>query len=205
MYFGPLWVAASLLAAQPALHSASPASPVTEIQNNVVSVSGLAPATRAVPSAPGVGEFAPDFTYQSNEYLWQNLHNILEHGPVMLVFGATDEQLLGLERERASMLAHGVTPVAVVDRRDSEAWAMVRRLELGYSLMADPRSTVGEQYGVLDASTNRSQPAWFVIDTAGRVRELAVGSLPLRGWDDRAVAALHSRIPADRTASADDN
>ncbi len=205
MLFGPLLVAASMLAAQSTHHLNDPTSIRPEVQNNVVSVSGLAPAPRLAAPAPLSGELAPDFTYQSHDYLWQNLHNILEHGAIVLVFGAGDEQLLALEQEREPMQSRGVTPVIVVDRRDLEAWQLVRRLSLGYSLLADPRSSIGEQYGVLDATSRRSQPAWFVIDQAGHVRDSGLGTLPRQGWVDLAAAALRSTPEPNRTASADED
>ena len=203
MLLGPLLVAASMFAAQSTHHLNDPTSIRPEVQHNVVSVSGLAPAPRLAAPAPMNGELAPDFTYQSHDYLWQNLHNILEHSAIVLVFGAGDEQLLALEGERESMQAGGVTPVVVVDRRDLEAWSLVRRLSLGYSLLADPRSSIGEQYGVLDAASHRSQPAWFVIDQLGHVRGSALGTLPKQGWVELAAAALQPTPEPNRTASAD--
>lgn len=205
MLFGPLLVAASMFAAQSTHHLNDPTSVCPEVQNNVVSVSGLAPAPRLAAPAPLNGELAPDFTYQSHEYLWQNLHNILEHSAIVLVFGAGDDQLLSLERERESMQASGVTPVVVVDRRDLDAWSLVRRLSLGYSLLADPRSSIGEQYGVLDALSHQSQPAWFVIDQVGRVRDSGLGALPKQGWVKLAATALKPAPEPARTASADQN
>lgn len=205
MLFGPLLVAASMFAVQSTPHSHDPSSIRPEVKNNVVSVSGLAPAPRPASPAPAAGELAPDFTYQSHEYLWQNLHNILERGPVVLVFGAGDAELVALESERESLQSRGVTPLAVVDRRDVDAWGIVRRLSLGYSLLADPRSSIGEQYGVLDASSRRSQPAWFVIDQAGQVRDSGFGDLPQHGWDELAAVALKSSVAIDRTASIDEN
>ncbi len=204
MLFGPLMVAASMLAAQSTHHLHEPTALRPDVQNNVVSVSGLAPGPRPTAPAPVAGQLAPDFTYQSQEYLWQNLHNILERSSVMLVFGAGDEQLLALEHEREALLAAGVTPLAVVDRRDVDAWSTVRRLNLGFSLLADPRSVIGEQYGVLDAVSHRSQPAWFVIDRAGHVCQAGLGSLPQHGWGELAASALKSTVPADRTASTEE-
>lgn len=204
MNFGPLLVAASIFAAQSTHHLHEPTALRPAVKNNVVSVSGSASAPRSSTPVPISGELAPDFTYQSQEYLWQNLHNILEHSAVMLVFGAGDEQLLAIERDRETLTAHGVTPLAVVDRRDVDAWTMVRRLNLGYSLLADPRSVLGEQYGVIDATSRRSQPAWFVIDRAGHVCQSGLGPLPRHGYGDLAAAALKSTAAVDRTASTEE-
>ncbi|MEO5989749.1 MAG: redoxin domain-containing protein [Candidatus Eisenbacteria bacterium] len=204
MLFGPLLVAASMFAAQSTHHPHEPTALRPDVKNNVVSVSSTARAPRTAALSPGAGEVAPDFTYQSHEYLWQNLHNILESGPVLLVFGAGDLQLLALEHGREALSAHGVTPLAVVDRRDVDAWTTVRRLNLGFSLLADPRSVIGEQYGVLDLASHRSQPAWFVIDRTGYVCQSAVGSLPQYGWEDLATAALKSDLPVDPSVSTEE-
>jgi len=56
------------------------------------------------------GTRAPDFQYQSYDAMWQHLHNVLEHGDVLLVFGATDVDLRTLERERESLMKSGVMP-----------------------------------------------------------------------------------------------
>ena len=182
MSFGPL-LAAALLAAAPAPDSAR-STPGVE-HNAVTATAGAHPT-----QVPANGEAAPDFTYQSQDYLWQNLHNLLEQGNVLLVFGAGDADLRALEREREALLGQGVVPVAVVDRHDQEVWGLVRRLGLSYSLLADPHSAIGEQYGVLDPAAKRCEPAWFVIDTHGRVRESGQGALPARDWAARTATAL---------------
>ena len=204
MNFGPLMVAALMAAATSTHHAHDSTAASMIIENNVVSVSHDSSAPRQASPSPAVGELAPDFSYQSHDYLWQNLHNILEQGSVVLVFGASEEQLRGIERDREALLAQHVVPVAVVDRRDVEAWTLVRKLNLGYSLLADPRRALGEQYGVLDSATHRSQAAWFVIDPQGHVRGSGVGTLPSSAWDELAAAALQPVNASDRTATADE-
>ena len=140
-------------------------------------------------SALNTGSRAPDFQYQSYDALWQHLHNVLEHGDVLLVFGASDVDLRTLERERESLVKSGVMPLAVVERNDREVWASVRRLGLTYSLLADPKGAIGSQYGVFDPSLARSRSAWFVIDTKGRVRQSG-GEMPAQGWPAMAAMAL---------------
>ena len=135
------------------------------------------------------GTRAPDFQYQSHDALWQHLHNVLEHGDVLLVFGASDVGLRMLERERESLVKSGVVPLAVVERNDRDVWASVRRLGLTYSLLADPKGVIGVQYGVYDSSLGHSRTAWFVIDTTRRVRQSG-GDTPSPGWTPVAVTAL---------------
>ncbi len=135
------------------------------------------------------GKRAPDFQYQSYDAMWQHLHNVLEHGDVLLVFGAGDVDLRTLERERETLVKLGVMPLAVVERGDRDVWASVRRLGLTFSLLADPKGVIGAQYGVFDAGIGHSRPAWFVIDVKGRVRQSGA-EMPSQGWPGLAATAL---------------
>ena len=195
-------LAAGLIAVAVSSPGTDAARPHSVVQNNAVSVS----TTFAPPAATSTliaGSQAPDFTYQSSDHLWQNLHNLLEQGSVVLVFGASDANLRAIEREREALLKRGILPMVVVERRDVDVWGVVRRLELNYSLLADPRGAIGEQYGVFDPARRCSHASWFVIDTTGRVREHGEGELPVSGWTSLAVQALG--LPADgavRTASS---
>lgn len=142
----------------------------------------------------GTGHRAPDFQYQSYDQLWQNLHNVLEHGDVLLVFGASDVDLRTIEREREILLRTGVTPLAVVEKNERDVWATVRRLGLTFSLLSDPRGVIGDQYGLFDASLGRSQTAWFVIDKKGKVRQSGT-TMPRQSWPTVAALALGRSVP----------
>jgi peroxiredoxin len=182
-------MAAGLLAATGMTPSAAPPRP-EPTHANAVSVSASALPHRGVPSVPGPGEVAPDFVYQSSDWLWQNLSNMLEERHVLLVFGAGETDLMRLERDREALGRMGVVPVAVCERRDREAFRLVQRLALGYSLLADPRGVIGEQYAVLDPHTHASRPAWFVIDREGRVRDRGEGLRPAMDWGTVSASAL---------------
>ena len=150
-----------------------------------------APAERPKIAA---GHKAPDFQYQSYDQLWQNLHNVLEHGDVLLVFGASDVDLRTIEREREILLRTGVTPLAVVEKNERDVWATVRRLGLTFSLLSDPRGIIGDQYGLFDPSLGRSQSAWFVIDKKGKVRQSGT-TMPRQSWPTVAALALGRSVP----------
>ncbi len=187
MNFGSLFAAALLAAAS---HPAVPLSrPHQTAAHNAVSVTNANPASPGVLATPAVGDVAPDFTYQSHEYLWQNLHNMLEQGHVLLVFGAAEADLRHLEAERENLLRQGVLPVAVIEQRENEVWKLLRRADLGYSLLADPHGAIAEQYGVYLAETRGARTAWFLVDREGRVRETGSGALP-REWADHTAMAL---------------
>ncbi len=179
--------AVSLLAAvsSPASVDAKGAQPVA-FTNNASAASTTRDSDKLALNA---GSRAPDFQYQSYDALWQHLHNVLEHGDVLLVFGASDVDLRTLERERETLVKGGVMPLAVVEHNDRDVWASVRRLGLTYSLLADPKGAIGQQYGVFDASLGRSRTAWFVIDVKGRVRQSG-GEMPTQGWTAVAATAL---------------
>src|SRR5262249_53040199 len=147
-------------AAKPATKDAGSAAPPAF--ENTVAATSTASTDAPRPSLTS-GHRAPDFQYQSYDNLWQSLHNVLEHGDVLLVFGASDVDLRALEREREMLVKGGVLPLAVVEKPDHEVWASVRRLGLTYSLMADPRGAIGAQYGVFDAGLGRSSTSWFFI------------------------------------------
>lgn len=195
--FGPILAAAMFAAASSQIPANATHTPVS-VQNNAVTVT-VQPASHASAS-PKAGEMAPDFTYQSHEDLWQNLHNMLEQGDVLLVFGANDEQLRAIERSRDGLLRGGVLPVAVVEHRDADVWGTVRRLNLTFSLLADPHASISEEFGVYDPATKRSRPTWFVIDRAGRVRQSGEGTAAVDDWSQLAAQALgHSDV---KSASA---
>jgi peroxiredoxin len=188
------WFAIALLATGPAAATTdgNAVQPVVLAKNTTAPAPAPAatvPSVASSPTAPadtprpkyGTGNKAPDFQYQSYDDLWQNLHNVLEHGDVLLVFGATDVDLRTIERERETLMKGGLIPLAVVEKNDRDVWASVRRLGLTFSLMADPRGAIGSQYGVYDASLGRSVGSWFLIDKKGKVRSSGIG-MPAQSW-----------------------
>ncbi len=148
-----------------------------------------AAATSAAHIAPAVGAQAPDFTYQSYDYRWLELHDMLAQGSVLLVFAPSDAQLTALQRDREALLRDGVVPVAVEGRPEADVWRTVSRCDLEYSVLSDPRDTIASLFGTLDA-TRRPVPAWFVIAPSGRIRA-AGRDLPASGsWLALARSAL---------------
>lgn len=196
MNFGPLVMAAMLAAAShPAVTTSRPHQTAA---HNAVSVTNANPASPGVLATPTVGDVAPDFTYQSHEYLWQNLHNMLEQGHVLLVFGATEADLRRLEADRDRLLRQGVLPVAVIEQREGDVWKLLRKADVSFSLLSDPHGAIAEQYGVYQPEVRGAHAAWFLVDQSGRVRETGTGAL-LHEWSERTAVALgHSDV---RTAS----
>lgn len=176
MIWAPFLAAAlDLAAAVPA--AVSPATP---------------PAAASTPAAVSLrpGQKAPNFVYQSHDYMRRRFHDMLAQGAVLIVFAPTDADLRALEAERDDMLARGVVPVAVLDRRDADVWKVVRRLGLTYSLLSDPRGAIASDFGVWNEAGNRALPAWYVVGGDARVRAGEQGALPTGQFAATAFAAL---------------
>ncbi|HTR96485.1 MAG TPA: redoxin domain-containing protein [Candidatus Acidoferrales bacterium] len=176
MTFGPLLVAGLLAATSPA---------VSDVRDVAIR---LEPAAAA--SAPVAGSIAPDFTFQSHDYLWQRLHNLLEQGDVLLVFGANDDELRALERDHESLLRAGIVAVGVTSDDEAGAWRTIRRCNLTYSLLADPHAAIARPYGATIGATNRLRGTWCLIDRSGHVRGTGEGAGPAAGWPALAQAVL---------------
>lgn len=198
MVLSPL-IAAALLAAASFMPAGAP-SAASSALTNAVFVSSASRAGSAASVVPERGQEAPDFVYQSHEHLWQNLHNMLEENHVLLVFGASDEELGSIEADREPLQALGIAPVAVVTTRDSDARRTVRQLNLGYSLLADPRGAIGEQYGVRESAVVKDRAMWFVIDQSGAIRDKGEGLRPESGWRALASQVLNEPMPTGATA-----
>ena len=179
------------------------ATAVTAVTSPAVPPAAVS-APKALPALPGAGERAPDFVYQSHDYMRRRFHDMLKQGAVLMVFAPTDADLRALESERDAMLARGVVPVAVLDRRDTDVWKVVRRLDLSYSLLADPRGAIATEFGAWDAAGTHATSAWFVVAADGRIRACARGTMPAGHMAATAFAALG--LPAEgavRTAGAE--
>ncbi|NOT34179.1 MAG: redoxin domain-containing protein [Candidatus Eisenbacteria bacterium] len=142
-----------------------------------------------------VGAAAPDFSYQTADGHWRHLRELLGHGPALLVFGANREQLLALEAERNALLDNGILPVAVLNEKPARIWSVVRDLSLNYTVLADPRQVVAEQFNVKREDQRSATPSWFVLNQQGEVRALRRGQLPNAGFNTLASTALGRPVP----------
>jgi len=136
------------------------------------------------------GSSAPDFAYESTDGGTRRLRDLRAQGHVLLVFGAGDEHLATMARERDRLIAMGVTPVAVLDMKASACRAVARRLSLEFPVVPDPQRVIGAQFNSLDPRSRHDAPAWFVIDRRGCVRGLDRFEWPTTAWADLAAGAL---------------
>jgi peroxiredoxin len=138
----------------------------------------------------GTGQNAPDFHYDAADGSDARLHDLLAQGHVLLVFGAGDERLRAIERERTALLRMGVVPVAVLDLGGKTCRAAVTRLGLHYPVIADPRRVIAAQFNCLESSTRATAPAWFVVDRKDRLRACDRFEWPQSSWTITSASAL---------------
>ena len=145
-----------------------------------------------------LGDVAPNVSFQGVDGRWRHLRDLVRETPVLLVFGADELTLRVIEHERESLLDLGVLPVVVVGSRAGAARATVKRLDLRFTVLADPQGAIASQFNAVDPATGRHLPAWFVLDTKRRVKGLGRRGLPLRGYPALVAEALG--LPAKITA-----
>ena len=149
------------------------------------------PSETEPPNTPvSLGDPAPDFSFETSDHTWHHLRDLLVQGSVLLVFAPTDAQLRVLESERDALLQQGVVPVAVLDRRDGQAWATPDRLRLHFNVVGDSRVVIASQFNLIDSVSRRALQGWFVVDRSGRVRGLRRETLPDGGYAPVAARAL---------------
>jgi peroxiredoxin len=141
------------------------------------------------------GDPAPNFSYQSYDGRWRHLRDLVDKGAVLLVFAPRNHHLVRIERERQRLLDLGVLPVVILDVKQGTARSQVRRMELTYTVLADPRNVIASQFNVVDPITQGAIPSWFVIDRRRKVRALGRGSLPIHDYPAVAARALSLALP----------
>lgn len=195
MKLASLLAAAAFLAVNP-FQAGDTASRSRYEQQDVRQMQSIARKASEPPVTPVVpGSFAPDFSYQTPDDEWHRLSDLLEQGPVLMLIGARDPQLAALERERDRLLDLGVVPVAVIDGHARAARSAAQRLDLAFTLVADPQSVIAGQFNAISRDTGAPAPCWFVIDRQRRVRALDRTGLLKEGWAAIAIDALALPAP----------
>jgi len=190
-----LMAAAALMAANP-FNVGDTASRSRYQDQDVIQLQNLARDASEPPITPVVpGSIAPDFSYQTPDDEWHRLRDLIAQGPVLMLIGPRDANLTALEKDRERLLDLGVIPVAVIDGPARMARASAVRLELHYTLVADPQAVIAGQFNALAPRSGQPQPCWFVIDRQRRVRALDRTGLPAKGYVQIAREAL--ALPAE--------
>ena len=132
----------------------------------------------SAPQRLQVGDTAPGFSYIGIDGQWHGFRQLFARGPVLLVFGARDEELKALDRTRPVFDDLGVHAVAVLDMRSGSAARLARRLELQCEVISDAKCVIGGLYGSLNPDTQRHGASYFVLDETGKIRGAGRGTLP---------------------------
>jgi peroxiredoxin len=125
-----------------------------------------------------IGDPAPAFSYLGSDGAWHPFRQMIAGGPIVLVFGARNEQLAELDRALPALARLGARPVAAFDMRPGSAARLARRLSLRCGVIADPQCAIAGLYGSLDPVTQRHAPAYFVLDERGTIRGSGRGAIP---------------------------
>lgn len=171
------WVVLLLLAAPVARAASLPESVGVPIEPEIPVVQHSLSAGSPVTFLE-VGDVAPSFSYLDVDDVWRSFGRLLDRGPVVLLFGASDEDVRGVERMRRAFAELGVTPVVAMDRRSGSASKVARRLDVSGPVIADPRCAIATLYNSLDPLTHRHAPAFFVVDGERRIRSVEHGPIP---------------------------
>ena len=125
-----------------------------------------------------VGDPAPMFSFMAADGRWHRSEELMQRGPVLIVFGATAPDLRALGRLRDAFRELGVTPVAVFNLPTRSTRALADRLNLFGQALSDPMCAIAELYNSLDPANGKHAPSYFIVDGRRIIRALRHGTLP---------------------------
>lgn len=121
---------------------------------------------------------APMFSYIGADGRWHRSDELLSRGPLLVLFGANDTDLVTVQRLAPAFEELGVRPVAVLGLTTRGTSQLTRRLGISIALVSDPMSAIAGLYHRLEPTTGRHAPAYFVIDSHHTLRAMGLGPLP---------------------------
>jgi peroxiredoxin len=125
-----------------------------------------------------VGDRAPRFSYLDIGGQWKQFSDLSTGSALLLIFGASESDLVAIEEKRQVFQELGVTPVAVVDGRSTSMRALQRRQAFTGPIITDPKRAIGGLFNSLDPRSLTHAPSFFVLDEKRRIRALGHGALP---------------------------
>jgi len=125
-----------------------------------------------------IAEPAPMFSYIGADGRWHRSEELLSRGPVLMVFGASESDLVAAQRLVPAFEELGVRPIAVLDLPTRGTASLTRKRGISIALVSDPMSAIAGLYHSLDPSTGKHAPGYFVIDSRGALRAMYFGPLP---------------------------
>jgi peroxiredoxin len=193
-----------------------------ELLNGFAAAAAQLDAVDFAARAPQVGDAAPDFTLPDQDGEDLRLSQLLEQGPVVLIFYRGEWcpycnlQLRTFQARLPEIAAVGGRLIAISPQTRDHSVAMANKNDLGFPVLSDVEGEVIELYGLryeVDAETRKlydtagndlaeynGQGGWilpaaatFVIGTDGRVRYANVrGDWRERAEPDDVLAVLKS-------------
>jgi len=125
-----------------------------------------------------VGESAPMFSYLSIDGRWHGFGELVENRPVLLIFGAQEGEIEGLQDVRTIFDDMGISVAIALDMRAGSAATYSKRMKLDGPIISDPKRAIAGLYHSLDQRSLRHAPAYFVVDTKRTIRAMGYGSMP---------------------------
>lgn len=125
-----------------------------------------------------VGDMAPAFSFPGPDGRWQSFGRLADQGPVLLVFGARDEDLRGLAHWRRGFEELGLTTAIAVQSGSRAMRAEVERLGMTAVVIDDPGCAIASLFNSLDPLTQQHAASFFVVGSDRQVRAIRHGPLP---------------------------
>lgn len=128
---------------------------------------------------------APDFTLPDEEGRPVRLADLLDRGPILLLFYRGDwcsycnAQLAGYALRHRELDALGAQVLAISVDGQPDAAALKTKLRFPFPVLSDPSHAVIDRYGGIEARLRQGiaigKPATYVLDREGRIRWSYVG------------------------------
>lgn len=125
-----------------------------------------------------VAAAAPMFSYIGDDGRWHRSDELLARGPMLVMFGASETDLVAMQRLVPAFDDLGVRPVAVLELPTRGTAALSRKLGISLALVSDPMSAIAGLYHCVDTATGQHGSAYFVIDSRRVLRAMYFGPLP---------------------------
>jgi peroxiredoxin len=121
---------------------------------------------------------APMFSFIAADGRWHRSEELLDRGPMLVVFAPAEEDLLAMQRLAPAFEELGVRTVAVLDLPTRGTAALTRKLHLTGTLVSDPMCAIAGLYHSVTPSTGRHAPSYFVVDARRTLRAMYYGPIP---------------------------
>jgi mycoredoxin-dependent peroxiredoxin len=137
-------------------------------------VHSATPGRGRVTTRVAVGERAPDFELRKLDGTPVRLSS-LRGNWVMVYFVERRDSLAGVEPVAHALEAIGVRTVAIIYDKPQAIARLLQGRDPGYLPLADPTGEIVALYGLLDPTSDQSQPGFVLVTPTGVVRIALLG------------------------------